>query len=413
MEPGAEANAAPVANADAQSVPAPLELPAGLLRLGHYSAGDGLSGITLDRSGERPKMQVDGEADVIELTARPGWKRGVTHLKDPKGDLRLEIDDHGGVLLIGEGRPQRLYFDGFVGKLAAATITGEAPPEEVSPADQHRDALTKLSVVERLSGFAPEDAGNLDKVRAALAQAEPQMLMHVSRDVDRDVYRPSPRTIGNTDHGGTGGYWPADEQWSAGAKGLLGHGGVAIGNPNHNSGNWIKIHRPDGYPAPLKANTPGVVWQVDSSTIWFVAFDGGRYRLEWEEVATGLPAKDSWPAPLQHTLLKDDDVDFLGRTGAMPTAAYKSLAAINDAYNTCAKNGWKGFDDKVDALASKNLNWSTRNARIEQLNEQRADKVDTACTSHVDAMEDRLVNLIDARNTTRLSMFQEASKRHG
>ncbi|MCH9679999.1 MAG: DUF4908 domain-containing protein, partial [Deltaproteobacteria bacterium] len=110
----------------------------GVLRLGHYSTGDGLAGLTLDRSGSTPKMKVDGETDIIELTPRPGWKRGITVLKDPRGDIRLEIDEHGGVLLIGTGRPQRVYLDGVPDKLAAATVTGQAPPEEVSPAEQHR-----------------------------------------------------------------------------------------------------------------------------------------------------------------------------------------------------------------------------------------------------------------------------------
>lgn len=388
------------------------DLEAGALRLGHYSTGDGLAGLTLDRTSKRPKMQIDGEPEVIELTVRPGWKPGVTYLKDPKGNIRLEIDDRGGVMLVGQGRPQALYFDGVSRRLGQATVTGEAPPEEVSPADRHREALAAISVVERLPGFEPEDAGNLAKIREALAAAEPQMLVHVGREVTRDVFRPSPRKLGNTDYGGASGYWPADAQWSPEAKGLLGHGGVAVGRHAKDGGNWIRIHRPEGYPAPLAANTPGIVWEVDSTTIWFVAFDGGRYRLEWDEVAMGLPA-GPWTPPLQHTLLRDDDVDFLARTGALPVAAHDELTAINQAFNRCTKKGWKGFDEQLESLATKNLTWSTRNQRAELMEKKRTQKVERSCRKHVDAMGDALVSLIDTRNAERTAIFAAAKKHHG
>lgn len=409
-EPGAGATKAEASSADTN--PDLLELEAGALRLGHYSTGNGLAGLTLDRSGERPKMQIDGEADVIELTPRPGWKRGVTYLKDPKGDIRLELDDHGGVMLVGTGQPQALYFDGVVGRLGKATVTGEAPPEEVSAADQHREALSRISVVQSLSGFRSEDAGNLDKVREALSKAEPSMLVHVGRTVERDVFRPSPRKLGNTDYGGAGGYWPADVEWNPEGKGLLAHGGVPMGRHDRDGGNWIRIHRPEGYPAPLRAGTPGVVWDVDSTTIWFVAFDGGRYRLEWEEVAMGLP-RGEWAPALQHTLLKDDDVDFLARTGALPKTEHDKIAAINKAFNQCTKDGWKGFDEQLDGLAKKNLTWSTRNQRAAVMEKKRVEKVEKTCRKHVDAMDDALVSLIDMRNAERAKIFAAAKKRHG
>lgn len=411
-DPGAKTDTPRATASTSAEDSGPLDPGVGALRLGHYSTGNGLTGLVLDRSGARPKMQLDGDADVIELTPRAGWKQGITYLKDPKGNIRLELDDRGGVLLIGQGRPQRLHWDGAADKLGAATVAGEAPPEEVSPADQHREALTRISVIEQLPGFRSEDAGDLAKVRKALAQAKPQMLVHTGRAVDRDVFRPSPRKIGDTDHGGAGGYWPSNAQWSRDAEGLLAHGGVPVGRHARDGGNWIRIHRPEGYPAPLAANTPGVVWEVDSTTIWFVAFDGGRYRLEWEDVAKGLPT-GAWAPALQHTLLKNDDVDFLARTGAMAKAKHQALEAINKAFNRCTKDGWEGFDKKIDALAKKNLSWSTRAQRAEVMEKERAETVEKACRKHVDAMDDALVSLIEARNAERSALFAAAKKRHG
>ena len=156
-----------------------------------------------------------------------------------------------------------------------------------------------------------------------------------------------------------------------------------------------------------------MVWEVDSTTIWFLAFDGGRYRLEWEDVAKGLPEPSEWPAPLQHTLLKDDDVDFLARTGATPTSDHEKLEGINKAFNQCTKDGWKGFDRKLETLAKKNLTASTRYQRAELMEKKQAEKVERSCRKHVDAMGKALVGMIESRNVERKELFEAAKKQHG
>ena len=282
---------------------------------------------------------------------------------------------------------------------------------EADPADSALDHFFTNSVLERLDGFKSEDAGDLAKIKAAFAKADKEMYVHVSREIDRSVYRPSPRRIGNTDYGGAGGYWPAEEKWSADAKGLLKFGGVPVGTYKKRGGNWIKIHRPDGYPPPLAKNTPGIVWHVDGNTVWFVAFDGGRYRLEWEDLAVGLPAKSAWPKPLQHALLSDEDVDFLGRTGAMPKASHDALTGINNAFNKCAEDGWEGFDKEIDKLAKKNLTWSTRAQRADLAYKKREESVKKTCAKHVDAMDAALVKIIDERNAKRRALFDQMSRK--
>jgi hypothetical protein len=282
---------------------------------------------------------------------------------------------------------------------------GEPPPEEA--------ALQRLyvnSVLEKLDGYKPEDAGNLAKVTEAFEKATPAMYVHVARDVDRSVYLPSPREIGGTDYGGAGGYWPAEEKWSSKAKGLLEFGGVPVGTHRRDGGNWIRIHRPEGYPPPLAKNTPGIVWEVDGSSIWFVSFDGGRYLLEGEDVAEGLPAPGAWPPPVQHALLTDEDVDFLGRTGALPKSSHERITAINNAFNKCVENGWKGFDAELDKLAATNLTGSTRAQRAELAAKKREEKVEKACAKHVAEMDAALVEIIAARNAEREALFQLVSR---
>jgi hypothetical protein len=236
------------------------------------------------------------------------------------------------------------------------------------------------------------------------------MYVHVARDVDGTAYYPSPREIGGTDHGGAGGYWPAETKWSTEAKGLLKFGGVPVGSYRRDGGNWIRIHRPEGYPPPLAKDTPGIVWHVDGSSVWFVAFDGGRYLLEGEDLAEGLPERGAWPPPLQHALLSDDDVDFLGRTGALPKASHERIAAINEAFNKCVDDGWKGFDKEIEKLAAQNLTGSTRAQRLELAEKKRQKKVEKACSKRVAEMEAALVEIIDRRNAEREALFQKMSR---
>src|SRR6185369_7458868 len=40
----------------------------GQLKVAHYATGDGVVGLVFDRTGDKPKLRVDGEQDVLELT---------------------------------------------------------------------------------------------------------------------------------------------------------------------------------------------------------------------------------------------------------------------------------------------------------------------------------------------------------
>ena len=37
------------------------------MKLGHYSSRDGSVGLVLDRTGEKPKIRMDGSQDIVEL----------------------------------------------------------------------------------------------------------------------------------------------------------------------------------------------------------------------------------------------------------------------------------------------------------------------------------------------------------
>jgi hypothetical protein len=73
------------------------------LRLGHYSSGDGLRGLILDRTGPRPLARMDGDDEVLVL--HPGGpfsdRRGVrwTSLKLDTEDVLLDVAESGQVKL--------------------------------------------------------------------------------------------------------------------------------------------------------------------------------------------------------------------------------------------------------------------------------------------------------------------------
>jgi hypothetical protein len=73
------------------------------LRIGHYSSGDGLRGLVLDRTGPVPFAKVDGDEEilVLELGARFSDRRGVrwTSLKLDTERLLLDVSEYGQVKL--------------------------------------------------------------------------------------------------------------------------------------------------------------------------------------------------------------------------------------------------------------------------------------------------------------------------
>jgi hypothetical protein len=69
-----------------------------LLRLGHYSTGNGLAGFVLDRQAVPAKLRFDGSEEIIALT--PVRASGnTTLLEQDDGSALLRLDDRGGVIL--------------------------------------------------------------------------------------------------------------------------------------------------------------------------------------------------------------------------------------------------------------------------------------------------------------------------
>lgn len=373
------------------------------LRLGHYSTGDGMHGLVIDRSGERPKIRIDGDTAIIELTARPGDSRNTQKLVDPTGKPRLAIDEYGGVVWLDHGKD--VFRDGDAKALGAATMAGEAPPPQPTAWDIGTGKLAAIAVVERIDGMRPADAGDLDKVLEAIERADRDMFVHVKATLERDAYAPVSRWLPDGRHGDN----PfGRSERDAKSTGIGAHGGVLVPLTRVDQSGWIEVYADKDLPR-LAASTPGLVWDADGSYVSFVTLDGGRYQVEWSELELGLPEAGKWPAPLQHTLLGDGDVDYLVRAGVLPKSAYEPIDRSNTAFRACVQEAWKRAEAKFDELAKKDLDWSTRAHRAKVLEDTTQREMATkTCRKPFEAFELALVQVIDARTKARKTLAAAA-----
>jgi hypothetical protein len=77
------------------------------LRIGHYSSGDGLIGLVLDRTGTPPLAKIDGDPEVLVLQPGAGFedRRGVrwTPLRRDTDEVLLEVAQNGQVRYYAPG----------------------------------------------------------------------------------------------------------------------------------------------------------------------------------------------------------------------------------------------------------------------------------------------------------------------
>jgi hypothetical protein len=86
---------------------------AGMLRLGHYSSGDGMVGFVLDRTGPQPKVRIDGTTEVLPLEIRRTSHTSADLVNHEK-NIGISVDDDGSVVFSrrGAGPNKEMYRDG-------------------------------------------------------------------------------------------------------------------------------------------------------------------------------------------------------------------------------------------------------------------------------------------------------------
>jgi hypothetical protein len=395
----------------------------GQLVVAHFSSRDGLKGLVLDRTGGKFKVRIDGEMDVVELTPEEdryaGELRG--HYLVTPGNTRLMYLSAYGGLKLYTGRDEiAVSSDKPADALGPATIAGP-PKKEKAAADVYRDKLEAISVRKKMPKMTSADACNLAKVGEAVAGADASMVVRFVAHKDREL-NPSWTPYGISGIGFGGGSDRTDEKWDKAKTGLAKYGALVKGYSEYESvGNHLFVQTMKGYPPPLSDKTPGVVWEVDSTSIVFVAFDGGRYVVDagyygldhGEPLVAGAGPASGWPAPLQHSLLGITEVSALSKAGALPQATADDLVAIDDEWNACAQKVWKTAKPEIDRLNTTDMHWGTRAGRGEVLHEKWVENARRGCKASSDKLEKALVQIIEARDKERVSVFDRAKAKFG
>jgi hypothetical protein len=381
--------------------------------VGHFRSPDGMVGLVLDRT-DKPKLRVDGQRDIIELTQREDRDHGTLRgyfLEAPDGKRPIYISTGGGIRYHRGGDKFDMLFDKKVEPLGAATVTGTyvKPKAGWEILDEK---LTAISVRKRFPGVKAEDSALPDKVGEAIDKATPDMVVHyVSRSATSWLphMEPAPDSIHGIGYGGVA--YNTDDKWQPGkGAGLAKYGGKVAGffEPD-NTFNHTNVMKMKGYPAPLADNTPGLVWEVDSTTAIFVAFDGGRYRIDLTQadkgpgLETGAGPKTGWPATVQETLLDISVASQLSKAGALPEKPIADLEALDTKWNECTQKAWR--DGPQKALEShKGLGRAMSEAEYKSA----VEKVKNGCKKHVQEEEKIFVKLIEDRIKARQALLDKA-----
>ncbi len=407
-------------------------------QLGHYASPDGMVGIVVDRTGDAPKMQVDKTPGVLELLMEDAKDRGNTvgtWMNGPDGRHWLFLSKDGGLWFISPEARARvtvsnvqsagtaLHRDADAERLAAASQKGApTPPTEKTPYDKAQEKLNAIAVMTKFAQFKPEDSGNLSRVEQAINAVDASMLVRVSaKGAERARWAPASEFIGNVQQGlgGPIGGFPADEPWDKNAKSVAKFGGILKGRVAFGDPSRLRLHQLKGWPPPLAAGTPGMVWMVSSSTVVFVSFDGGRYDLELpnEPDKDGMPVEmgagsvASWPAPIQHAFLDVDSIRGLAKGGAISEKAGKDIEALDDGWFDCVNKVWADGRKEQQKVEAGQGGADAKYGRMSGVAKSYEAKAVKDCDGAKKKLEQGLAQFIEARIKDRAALFDKAKAR--
>lgn len=387
-------------------------------KLAHFTTADGMVGLVLDRTGDKPKYRVDGKPDIVELTQkeqREKWEHRLEgyFLVAPDGKRAFFIDEGGGITYLPDSDRYGMMFDKETEALGAATVTGTYTPPP--PAWQKTvDCLTAIAVRTKLPSFKLEDSAVLAKVSDAISQATADMFVHYASHGQTD-WLPSvelaPNGFTGTSFGGVG--YSSDDAWDPKAKGLARYGGRNEGFSHIDTprGNHMQVLTLHGYPPKLADGTPGLVWDVETTRVTFVTVDGARYRVDvskpdGQSLEPGAGPTSGWPAPAPDALLTVPDVSTLAKVGAVPQKTIDDLLAFDDQWTQCAAKVWEGAQKQVDSMAHAGRGYFTDADRITW-----EKKVRTTCAAMIRKQEVLLLQTVEARLKDRTDLHAKAKVR--
>jgi len=377
------------------------------LKLGHFSTADGMHGFVLDRTGAKARLQVDGDHDIIELTTEEDRDHGDLNgyrLVDPHDKKRIYISKGGSIRYFLNGDEFGALYDKEAQPLGTPTVAG-APVKEKARWEIRGAALTPIAVRTKFPQFTGVDSANLAKVAEAFDQADPAMFVHYKAP-GKDAWKPhlvvTPENISGMAYG-RNNYVTDEDEGKRHVK-LAKHGGSIAGFSSGDSaqGNHIIVSRADNSHDELADGTPGLIWEIHSTTAVFVSLDGGRYHVdinqESDPFEKGAGPAANWPKPAADTYVDLTMISALSKAGAGGDAVVAELDKIDGEWNACVVKGWKGAQEKID---TGKLSVGQEKAEIKKLHK--------ACNKHLDAFEAVIVKYAEERAKAREALFAKAS----
>jgi hypothetical protein len=421
---GNEPQAQSAATASAVAPNAPLADAIGLSAatpVAQWKSGDGLVGLVFDRSGAVPKVKVDGDKDIIQLTAeevrRSGNLEGTAY-KNPKNERMLFISTSGGMEFYRGRDTFRLGPIAKAEALGNPTIAGIAKVE-LQPNEVLGAKLAAISVRTKMPAFTANDASIPEKVADALSKVDASMIVSYVAKTETATFDELPSGVSGVGYGGVA--YKSDVKFDAKTgKGLAKFGGIVKGFSEYKSqGNHMVVQTLDGYPVALANGTPGVVWEVNehATEVIFVTLDGGRYRVDTSSstvtdkgapLAFGIPAAAAWPAPVQHAWASASEITGLAKVGGAAKSVADEVVAADDAWNTCAQGEWKKAKPEIEKLGMTDMNFMARDARFMKLNETWQERVRKTCKPHTDRLDKAVTSFVEERVKLRTAMFEKA-----
>jgi hypothetical protein len=253
-----------------------------------------------------------------------------------------------------------------------------------------------------------EDAAQIAKIDAAVAQATADMFVHYDSHGAKSWLphlQVVPESFQGIEFGGVAR--ESDDAWDPKKTGLPKYGGKNRGFSSYDTpkGNHMQVVKLAGYPPALADGTPGVVWEVDGTNAIFVTLDGGRYPISLNNeggptLEPGAGPQIAWPKEVQHPLIDVPDVSSLVKAGAMPQKTIDDLLALDQEWTTCAAKTWAGAQRAID---SGRFTEADRKDWVK--------KVDQACAATVQRQEKLLLQTLEARLKERQGLFDKGKAR--
>lgn len=393
----------------------------GQLKVAHYASGDGMTGLVLDRTGERPKVQFDKAKDIIELTMvedrfageRRGW-----YMKSPDGKNQLYLSSGGGLKTWSGNDEIYLNSDKAANPLPAATIVGEYKAPKSQYDIQHGKMLA-LALQTKTPTLASEDSGNLAKVREILTSTpKDQFVRLTDAGAQSAKWAPASTKIGNTIQGLGGpldGY-PTDDKFDGKGAGLAKFGGKLIPMQfEYGSPNQLRMHELAGWSSHPAKGTPGVVWEAKDLLV-FVSVDGGRYELSSSsdsgdlfEAGAGSPS--SWPAPLQHALLDVDTMRAFGKAKVGDASLASEAETTSDGWFECVNEVWKKTKVQLDATEASGASANDKWGKMSGIRKSAELEAPKKCEPARQKLEKVLLKDIDQRAAERKAIYDAVKAR--